>query len=148
MTNSGKPQKQETSLFSDVLQIIQTARQKAYSAINTAMVEAYWLMGKRIVDEAQKGAKRATYGEGIIKEFSKQLKDEFRSGTWDEGGYEIYLFEIPKNLIKGIILGCNIDENNRKTIIELSKNLQDIKLRQSELDEKGFKLNFIPISSK
>jgi len=80
MTNSGKPQKQESSLFSDVLQILQTARQKAYSAINTAMVEAYWLMGKRIVDEAQKGAKRATYGEGIIKEFSKQLKDEFGKG--------------------------------------------------------------------
>lgn len=72
--------KNETSLYSNVLQILQTARQKAYSAINTAMVEAYWQMGKRIVEEEQQGAKRAAYGEGIIKELSKELKNEFGKG--------------------------------------------------------------------
>lgn len=80
MTTSDKPQKNEASLFTDVLQILLTARQKAYSAINTAMVEAYWLIGKRIVEEEQQGAKRAAYGEGIIKELSKELKNEFGKG--------------------------------------------------------------------
>lgn len=43
------------TLFIDVLQILQTARQKTYSLINYEMVQAYWLMGKRIVEEEQQG---------------------------------------------------------------------------------------------
>ncbi|MEI6089027.1 MAG: PDDEXK nuclease domain-containing protein [bacterium] len=80
MTNSEKPLKQETSLYSDVLQILQTARQKAYSAINTAMVEAYWLMGKRIVEEEQQGEHKANYGEAILKNLSIALTTEFGKG--------------------------------------------------------------------
>jgi hypothetical protein len=35
----------------DIKQIIFSARTKAYTAVNSAMVEAYWLIGKRIVEE-------------------------------------------------------------------------------------------------
>jgi hypothetical protein len=77
---SNKPQKIETSLFADVLQILRTARQKTYSTINFAMVEAYWHIGKRIVEEEQQGAKRAAYSEGIIKELSKVLGNELGKG--------------------------------------------------------------------
>ena len=35
----------------EIKQIVTNARQKAYVAINSAMVEAYWLMGKRIVEQ-------------------------------------------------------------------------------------------------
>jgi len=75
-----KPDKIAKTLFNDVLQILTSARQKAYSAINFAMVEAYWFIGKRIVEEEQKGEKRAAYGEGIIKELSKVLSFEFGKG--------------------------------------------------------------------
>ncbi len=70
----------KTSLVSDVLQILQTARKQAYSTINLAMIEAYWLIGKRIVEEEQHGALRAAYGEGIIKELSKALGEELGKG--------------------------------------------------------------------
>lgn len=80
MTTSDKPQKIEASLFTDVLQILLTARQKAYSAINTAMVEAYWLMGKRIVEEEQQGELKANYGEAILKNLSIALSTEFGKG--------------------------------------------------------------------
>jgi F0F1-type ATP synthase membrane subunit b/b' len=43
----------------EVKQILAQARQKAYSAVNTAMVEAYWLVGKKIVEEEQNGKERA-----------------------------------------------------------------------------------------
>jgi predicted nuclease of restriction endonuclease-like (RecB) superfamily len=69
-----------TQLFSDVKAILSQGRQKAYSAVNTAMVEAYWLIGKRIVEEEQKGSERAEYGDMLIKELSKSLTDEFRRG--------------------------------------------------------------------
>jgi len=44
------------------------------------MVEAYWLIGKRIVDQEQHGEERAVYGEGILKELSKALTAEFGKG--------------------------------------------------------------------
>jgi hypothetical protein len=37
--------------ISEIKQILREARSKAYTVINSAMVEAYWLIGKRIVEE-------------------------------------------------------------------------------------------------
>lgn len=66
--------------ISEVKQILAQARQKAYTAVNTAMVEAYWLIGKRIVEEEQNGKGRAEYGKEIIKNLSADLKAEFGKG--------------------------------------------------------------------
>ncbi len=49
----GKP------FFNDIRAILQQARQKAYTALNFVMVEAYWQIGKRIVQEEQHGEARA-----------------------------------------------------------------------------------------
>lgn len=69
-----------TSLYSDIRQIIETARSKAYSAVNIAMVDAYWLVGKRIVEEEQQGKERADYGQALIKNLSIELQSEFGKG--------------------------------------------------------------------
>ncbi|MCL1992067.1 MAG: PDDEXK nuclease domain-containing protein [Spirochaetes bacterium] len=71
---------QTSQYIADIKQIITAARAKAYTAINTAMVEAYWLIGRRIVEEEQQGKLRAEYGREIIKNLSKELKSEFGSG--------------------------------------------------------------------
>lgn len=68
------------SYIQEIKQILALARQKAYSAVNTAMVEAYWLVGKRIVEEEQNGEDRAAYGKEIIKNISKSLSAEFGKG--------------------------------------------------------------------
>ena len=65
---------------SEIKQILAAARQKAYSAVNFAMVEAYWLIGKRIVEEEQHGKERAAYGEEILKTLSIELNKEFGKG--------------------------------------------------------------------
>lgn len=64
----------------DIKQILAQARQRSYQAINTAMVEAYWKIGEKIVLEEQNGKDRATYGKAIIKTISKELSDEFGRG--------------------------------------------------------------------
>ncbi len=64
----------------DIKKLLQQARQKAYTAINTAMIEVYWKIGRRIVDEEQKGEKRAAYGEEILQTLSKELTVEFGKG--------------------------------------------------------------------
>lgn len=39
----------------EIKEILQKARSKAYKATSNAMIEAYWLMGQRIVVEEQDG---------------------------------------------------------------------------------------------
>jgi predicted nuclease of restriction endonuclease-like (RecB) superfamily len=66
--------------IAEIKQILTLARQKAYSAINSTIVEAYWLIGKRIVEEEQSGKNRADYGKEILKTLSVELTDEFGKG--------------------------------------------------------------------
>lgn len=68
------------SAYQNVKQILEEARKTAYSAVNFAMVQAYWNIGKVIVEEEQKGRARAGYGKGLIAELSKRLKAEFGRG--------------------------------------------------------------------
>jgi len=70
----------DNNFIAQIKDIIFTARQKAYTAVNSAMVEAYWLIGKRIVEEEQQGNERAAYGEEIIKTLSIELTKEFGKG--------------------------------------------------------------------
>jgi predicted nuclease of restriction endonuclease-like (RecB) superfamily len=44
------------------------------------MVEAYWQIGKRIVEQEQEGSERAKYGEAILKELSINLTHDFGKG--------------------------------------------------------------------
>lgn len=68
------------SLFSDVQQIIYEARQKTYRLINSALVESYWQIGKRIMEEEQKGKNRADYGTYLIIQLATKLMTEFGKG--------------------------------------------------------------------
>ena len=70
----------ENVFVNEIKQILEQARQRAYSAVNTAMVEAYWQIGKRIVEEEQQGKERAEYGKEILKTLSNELSTEFGKG--------------------------------------------------------------------
>ncbi len=64
----------------DIKKILHDARQITAQAINTAMVTAYWLIGRRIVLEEQEGKQRAEYGKRILQNISKDLTEEFGNG--------------------------------------------------------------------
>lgn len=64
----------------EVKLIVSEARQRAYAAINSAMVDAYWRLGKRIVEEEQQGKERAEYGAQLLKVLSEALTAEFGKG--------------------------------------------------------------------
>lgn len=66
--------------IAEIKYILEQARLKAYSVVHSAMVETYWLVGKRIVEEEQNGARRADYGEAILKNLSVALTAEFGKG--------------------------------------------------------------------
>ena len=51
-----KPTKTD-SIYREIKAILEEARQSAYRAINFTMVQAYWEIGKRIVEHEQAGKK-------------------------------------------------------------------------------------------
>lgn len=70
----------EEKFFADIARILQAGRTQAYRAVNSAMVETYWLLGKRIVEQEQLGETRAEYGKGIISSLSRYLGENFGRG--------------------------------------------------------------------
>ena len=54
-------------IFRDVQYIIEQSRIQAYHAINKALVQRNWLLGKRISDEELHGENRAEYGKEVIR---------------------------------------------------------------------------------
>jgi predicted nuclease of restriction endonuclease-like (RecB) superfamily len=66
--------------YQSIKAILEKARSTAYRAVNVAMVQAYWGIGRVIVEEEQKGAKRAEYGKALIKELSRRLTRDYGQG--------------------------------------------------------------------
>lgn len=70
----------QTALFDNVAHIIEQARQRVRTAVNTAMVYAYFEIGRHIVEHEQKGDTRAEYGKALLKELSVKLTARFGEG--------------------------------------------------------------------
>lgn len=69
-----------TPIYADIKIILEHARSKARSAVNAAMVEAYWQIGQRIIEEEQQGQQKAEYGKRLMEDLSKALTVEFGKG--------------------------------------------------------------------
>jgi predicted nuclease of restriction endonuclease-like (RecB) superfamily len=67
-------------IVNDIQNIIRQAQQFALRQINTAMLTAYWQVGRRIIEEEQQGESRAAYGKALIKTLSEELQKEFGKG--------------------------------------------------------------------
>lgn len=67
-------------LYQQIHGILQAARQQSYRAVNTAMIEAYWQIGRRIVEHEQGGEARAAYGQGVLAALAARLTEDFGKG--------------------------------------------------------------------
>lgn len=69
----------EQQFYQQIKHILLEARNKVYQTANFAMVEAYWNIGKSIVEQ-QGGEEKAEYGVRLIAELSKQMSTDFGKG--------------------------------------------------------------------
>lgn len=67
----------EEGMYRDIRSVVVDARHKVQVAVNAAMVEAYWEIGKHIVDAA---GERATRNSGFMRRLSERLTAEFGKG--------------------------------------------------------------------
>lgn len=68
------------TIYDEVRAILATARKSVAQTVNTTLVNAYWQVGKHIVEYEQGGNAKSTYGSDLIGELSRRLVPEFGKG--------------------------------------------------------------------
>jgi hypothetical protein len=74
VTRSAEP------LYQEIRSVLESARAGAYRAVNATMVQAYWQVGRLIVEHEQKGRRRAGYGEAVIATLAERLTQDLGRG--------------------------------------------------------------------
>jgi len=70
---------ENSTLYEFSKNFILNSRKLVYQTANFAMVETYWRIGEKIVEE-QGGTERAKYGDGLIAGLAEKLTTEFGNG--------------------------------------------------------------------
>ena len=87
------------NFLENVSEVLAQARKNAKTAVNLAMVYAYYEIGRMIVEEEQHGQNRAAYGKQILQELSKYLSEKYGKGYSAENlklmrrFYNVYLHD-------------------------------------------------------
>ena len=74
------PVASEMVLYQSIRDVLLSARTQARRAVNDAMVQAYWQVGRLIVEGEQGRESRAEYGKGVLLALSQRLSAEFGKG--------------------------------------------------------------------
>jgi len=77
---SKKPEIKNNKCYLKIKSILEEARHNVYRHVNFVMVQAYWHIGREIVESEQQGKKKADYGTKLINELSLKLSKDFGSG--------------------------------------------------------------------
>ena len=72
--------REHDDLYQRVTEILEAARSQVARTVNTAMVHAYWLVGREIVEVEQRGQARAGYGDELVRALARRLSDQFGRG--------------------------------------------------------------------
>lgn len=68
------------NFYSQVVDLLQSARSKVVRSVNQTMVLTYFEIGRMLIEEEQGGKERAEYGKQVVKKLSHVLTKEFGKG--------------------------------------------------------------------
>ncbi|MDX8337341.1 PDDEXK nuclease domain-containing protein [Candidatus Cetobacterium colombiensis] len=123
-------------IYDEIKSLLENARKKVLSTVNSTMTMTYFLIGKKIVEEEQNGESRAEYGKELIKNLAVQLTEEFGKGFSEtnlkqmKSFYEAYKisqtlsdqFKLSWSHYITLMRVKNIDERNFYEIESLNNN--------------------------
>ena len=73
-------EKNNAKMIQEIKDVILSSRKKVAYEVNNTMLNAYWHVGRIIVENEQNGNIKAEYGKQVLKELSKELKKTLGSG--------------------------------------------------------------------
>ena len=80
------------NIFKDASLIIEQSRSYAYRAVNVAMIQRNWLLGKRIAIEELRGESRAEYGKEVVVKLADYLTENYGKGFAKTNLYQFAQF--------------------------------------------------------
>jgi predicted nuclease of restriction endonuclease-like (RecB) superfamily len=78
--NKLEPTHDSEALFSQIKAVLDETRSTISRTLNSTIIQAYWNVGKYIVEHEQQGEQRAEYGKYVIKSLSERLIMEYGNG--------------------------------------------------------------------
>jgi predicted nuclease of restriction endonuclease-like (RecB) superfamily len=111
--------------FSQVVDLLQVARNTVLRTVNQTMVLTYFEIGRLVVEEEQNGKDRAGYGKSLLQELSKVLTSEFGKGFSITNIQQMRNFYLAYR--KQQTLSVNSEKSNQQTLsVESGNKLQTL----------------------
>mgnify|MGYP000608124042 CR=1 FL=1 len=63
------------NLSKEITELVIKSREKLKDEMNNEQIKCYWDIGRKIIEEEQKGKSKAEYGKGLLINLSKKLKN-------------------------------------------------------------------------
>jgi predicted nuclease of restriction endonuclease-like (RecB) superfamily len=68
------------AVLDDVVELVESARRASAKAVNSLITATYWAIGRRIVEQEQRGQARADYGTALVERLAADLTARFGRG--------------------------------------------------------------------
>ena len=109
-----KPKVATGALYDRIRDILESARANVARTVNTTQVVANWFIGREIVEEEQRGKRRAEYGLQLVAQLSKKLTLAYGVGWSVQNLFYIKQFyqSYPRLLPEGGILHAASGESS------------------------------------
>jgi predicted nuclease of restriction endonuclease-like (RecB) superfamily len=129
----------QKKLFESIKNLLNQARNMAVCRVNTIMTQTYFLIGGLIVENEQKGNKRAEYGKETLKNLSEKLTNEFGKGFSVTNLKQMRGFFLSYSKSQTL----SDESENRITYLEnIKNNLLTTKLKKINLQNINFPLSW------
>ena len=136
---------ENTKIFNEIIELLKNAREEVKKTIDNTMTYTYYEIGRRVVEEEQRGKERAEYGKEIIKKLSTLLTNKFGRGFSKsniEQMRKFYLIYSKAQTVSGELIN---DEKNDGTLtinsekgLNLSWSHYLFLMRLEDLEERNF----------
>lgn len=116
-------------LYDRVREILDAARANIARTVNTTQVIANWLVGREIVEDEQRGKRRAGYGAKVLADLSARLTHEFGKGYSVDNleAFRLFYLEYPQLISETV--------SRKSSVLPLSSGNSDAVSRNSDFAE-------------
>ena len=136
---------ENTKIFNEIIELLKNAREEVKKTIDNTMTYTYYEIGKRVVEEEQKGKERAEYGKEIIKKLSILLTNEFGRGFSKSNIEQMRKFYLIYSISQTLSGKLKNDEKNSELLsvnikkeLNLSWSHYLFLMRLEDLEERNF----------
>lgn len=79
-------------ILDGIVALLEDSRRATGRAVNSILTATYWEIGRRIVEEEQRGRRRADYGDQLVEQLAADLTARFGKGFSETNVFQMRQF--------------------------------------------------------